>query len=139
MLDLLQLAGYCEVTMPPLVTLAFGLTAHLYPPDKHGCLQRLLLFCVTHHFHLSFMLCSSAHMANATRDSSRVLKAEMPSRCNLTYTALQVLEETGFDVGSRLKSNDYIEIHMQEKRCRLYIIQRVSTAIIPIQTVQHLR
>lgn len=40
---------------------------------------------------------------------------------------LQVLEETGFDVGSRLKINDYIEIHMQEKRCRLYIIQGVSS------------
>ena len=39
---------------------------------------------------------------------------------------LQVLEETGFDISSRLKSSDYIEIHMQEKRCRLYIIQGVS-------------
>ena len=40
---------------------------------------------------------------------------------------MQVLEETGFDVGSRLRGNDYIEIHMQEKRSRLYIIQGVST------------
>ena len=40
-------------------------------------------------------------------------------------SVLQVLEETGFDVGSRLKTNDYIEIHMQEKRSRLYIIQGV--------------
>lgn len=46
----------------------------------------------------------------------------------------EVLEETGFDVGSRLKSNDYIEIHMQEKRSRLYIIQGVeeSTPFAPI-------
>ena len=41
---------------------------------------------------------------------------------------LQVLEETGFDVGSRLRSNDYIEIHLQEKRSRLYIIQGVSAS-----------
>lgn len=39
--------------------------------------------------------------------------------------AAQVLEETGFDVGSRLNTNDYIEVHMQEKRSRLYIIQGV--------------
>ncbi|KAL0029326.1 hypothetical protein WJX79_010455 [Trebouxia sp. C0005] len=46
----------------------------------------------------------------------------------------EVLEETGFDVGSRLKSHDYIEIHMQEKRSRLYIIQGVneSTPFAPI-------
>ncbi len=42
----------------------------------------------------------------------------------------QVLEETGFDVGSRLKSNDYIEIHMQEKRSRLYIIQGVCPLML---------
>lgn len=44
---------------------------------------------------------------------------------------LQVLEETGFDMSSRLKSNDYIEIHMQEKRCRLYIIQGASSQTLP--------
>lgn len=86
------------------------------------------------------MLCCAAHVANATFDSSSSnVQGDLPSRCSLNYTSLQVLEETGFDVGSRLKSNDYIEVHMQEKRCRLYIIQGVSTAIIPIQTVQHLQ
>ena len=45
-------------------------------------------------------------------------------RCPV-YVMAQVKEETGFDVGSRLKNNDYIEIHMQEKRSRLYIIQGV--------------
>lgn len=46
----------------------------------------------------------------------------------------EVLEETGFDVGSRLRGNDYIEIHMQEKRSRLYIIQGVeeTTPFAPI-------
>ena len=45
-------------------------------------------------------------------------------------SVLQVLEETGFDVGSRLKSNNYIEIHMQEKRSRLYIIQGVCPLML---------
>ncbi|KAL3162388.1 hypothetical protein ABBQ32_010064 [Trebouxia sp. C0010 RCD-2024] len=46
----------------------------------------------------------------------------------------EVLEETGFDVGSRLIVDDYIEVHMQEKRSRLYIIQGVeeSTPFAPI-------
>lgn len=38
---------------------------------------------------------------------------------------LQVYEETGFDIRARLVETDYIEVHVGEQRCRLYIIQGV--------------
>ena len=44
--------------------------------------------------------------------------------CGVWHAGLR--GETGFDVGCRLKTNDYIEAHMQEKRSRLYIIQGVG-------------
>ncbi|DBB01078.1 TPA: hypothetical protein ACH3X1_000973 [Trebouxia sp. C0004] len=62
--------------------------------------------------------------------TGKINKDEADADCGVR----EVLEETGFDVRSRLKSNDYIEIHMQEKRSRLYIIQGVeeSTPFAPI-------
>lgn len=53
--------------------------------------------------------------------------------CVCADCSLQVLEETGYDVGPLLKKPDFIELTMREQRIRLYIIQGVpeDTQFIP--------
>ena len=51
----------------------------------------------------------------------------------------QIMEETGFDVSSRLRKDDFIEAHLgtkgddglRQQRCRLFIIQGVRLQLTP--------
>ncbi|KAJ3408901.1 mRNA-decapping enzyme subunit 2, partial [Chytridiales sp. JEL 0842] len=56
----------------------------------------------------------------------KINKEESESECAVR----EVLEETGFDTGSRIKENDYVERTMKEQRIRLYIITGVPESTV---------
>lgn len=54
----------------------------------------------------------------------KIAKGESDAACAVR----EVLEETGLDISPHMKEDDFIELHLQEQRCKLFLIPGVSPA-----------
>lgn len=60
---------------------------------------------------------------------SLIMSAQVPPAHHIyEHIHTQVLEETGYDLGDQLKEEDAIEVHLGQKRTKLYIVPGVDEA-----------
>jgi len=85
------------------------------------------------------LLCISkgGELCSHPQDGQRISSVASRVLPNLVSTdALQTMEETGFDISSRISKEDFIEVHvgidgLKQQRSRLFIIQGVSLLPYP--------
>lgn len=104
--------AYDAVVCPPAPV---GCSAGKQDCDIRSCQQQCWLQSLT----IKGMHLSSCLLAAVSKE----LSIEM--LCWLMGMCIQVREETGFDIASRLVAEDCIEMHIKEQRTKLFIITNV--------------